>query len=120
MDIDLSGIGDDLKALLVDVVDDVTDPQVQTFIAEMLDDWAKLGLMKADQSADPDLVADAEATIKARAESLAAIPGMLAAEKREAFLAIVSRVTNMVVDTVFGVARAYLGLPPSTGGAAPA
>ena len=114
MNVDLSGIGDELKDMLADVVNDVTDPHIQQFITELLDDYATLGMMKADDTTDPGLIAEAEQTLKARAESLAAIPGLIAADKREAFFGIVNRISNVVVGTVFGVARAYLGLPPTT------
>lgn len=112
MNIDLSGIGDDFTAMLTDIVADVTDPRVQTFVAETLDDYAKLGLMKADET-DESLITAAEQALKARVETLAAIPQLVAADKQQAFLAVVSRMSNVVVGTVFGVARAYLGLPPA-------
>ena len=114
MNIDLSGISEDFTAMLTDIVADVTDPQVQEFVAQTLDDYAKLGLMKADENTDEDLILAAQDTLLARTKSLAAIPHLVAADKQQAFLAMVSRMSNVVVGTVFGVARAYLGLPPAT------
>ena len=115
MNVDLSDIGIYVKDMLTDVVNDVTDPRVQQFVTEMLNDYATLGLMKADGSVDPSLIEEAENTIKARAESLAGLPDLVAADKRQHFLNIVARFSQLVVGTVFGVARAYAGLPPTGG-----
>lgn len=82
------------KNLFTNLVDDVTDPRFTQLLTDLANDAAAVAMLKAT-SADDLLVSKAERSLRARAETLSKIPGLIASGRQGEF-------TSMVLDLVNG------------------
>jgi hypothetical protein len=103
---------EEFAGLLTGTVADITDPQLLQFAEETLADGITIGFMKLDPDANADLINDAEQTIEARIQTLAAVPNLILAGKQQEFIAAARRAVLFAGAQAVTIIRAYAGLPP--------
>ncbi len=100
----------DLTTLFKSVVSDVTDPQFKKIISDLAADAADIVYMKTE-GASEEVVKEAMDSAKALGATALQIPGLIAANKQAAFLAILDNVAESLVNFGFKVLSAYTGIP---------
>jgi hypothetical protein len=108
---DIQSIVDELTGVLRGTIEDATDARLQQVLTHLATDAILVQSMKA-QGASPEMVAEANAALQARVQSVTRIPGLIAVGRREQVLALLSRGVGIVSATAFNFLRAYAGLPP--------
>jgi len=108
---DLSkSITGDIAALFQGAVNDLADPRFQEFVTVLTTDTLRLASMKIE-GAKPELLASATESLKARAQTIAGVPGLIAAGRQQAFMGIVNRTMTALVSYGFAALRTAAGIP---------
>lgn len=111
--VDVDQFTGDLTTLFKSVVSDVTDPQFKKIISDLAADASDIIYMKTEGASD-EVVKEAMDSAKALGASALQIPGLIAANKQAAFLAILGNVAESLVNFGFKVLAAYTHIPVDT------
>lgn len=108
--VDVKSIVGDITAILQDAAAEVTDPRFQTILTTLATDALKVQALKLS-NADPAIIAEAEAAIKARASSIAKVPGLIVSGRQTQVIGVINKAISLVSTVAFNVLRAYVGIP---------
>lgn len=100
----------EIAALFQGAVTDLADPRFQEFITTLTTDTLRIATMKIE-GAKSELIASATDSLKARAQTLAGVPGLIAAGRQQAFMGIVNRTMTALVAYGFTALRTAVGIP---------
>lgn len=111
LDFSTDGTAEQFIGLFRGFIADVTDPQLIEIGQQVLVDTAQVAALKV-QGAEQELIDEASASLTARGKTIVGIPGLIAANKQEAFWTMFNRATGTLINFGVNILMAYAGLPP--------